>query len=501
MAHASKRRSLALLSLGFLLLLIAWIGATRPFGGPDESDHYLRAVGLASGHLLGPKVPWVDPTITPLQRAWVQQDTRGVQVSAALSPEGRPCVGGAPNTGNRGCIEATHTGDYQPLAYLLPALLIKTTSHASTASWVARAASALQSAAFIALALALLWNGSLWSVVGLLAAITPMVLFVGSVINPNGLEVSAALAFAAGLLRIGRDPSSVPRWVWWAMAASGAVTVLSWQLGPVFVLVELVALWGTQSLEQLRALKGEHTRAIAVTAAVTLLALAVYLVYAQAAHLLHSQFSLTPLGSNLHVGFSQLNGLVHQSVGVFGALTVGLPGVLYWVWWLFVFTLVVAAFALGNRRDRGALASVVLLALFFPVLFDAWIYHYTGFPLQGRYILPVLMLPPLVAGEIVLRHRDRMPERVASRSIAAVTAGVGLFQILAWWRSAGTAAGAGGGSWLWGHAAWSPPLGWWPWALLAAAGGAALALTALTAARGPSPAGLRAPPQSVAPRV
>ena len=70
-----------------------------------------------------------------------------------------------------------------------------------------------------------------------------MVLFVSSVVNPNGLEVAASLAFAASVLRVSRAPSD-----WPFLAACGShwgravITILSWQLGPVFALADLALL-------------------------------------------------------------------------------------------------------------------------------------------------------------------------------------------------------------------------------------------------------------------
>src|SRR5204862_258796 len=80
-----------------------------------------------------------------------------------------------------------------------------------------------------------LWDGTLLSVAGLLVAVTPMVLFIASVLNPNGLELGANAAFLASGIRIARAPTESPRWVWASRGVSGAAAVLSWQLGPVVV--------------------------------------------------------------------------------------------------------------------------------------------------------------------------------------------------------------------------------------------------------------------------
>ena len=88
----------------------------------------------------------------------------------------------------------------------------------------------------------------------------------------------------------------------------------------------------------------------------------------------------------------------------------------------------------------------------------------TGYGAQGRHVLPALVLPPLYAGE-VLRGRRLAWLPVAAGVLWAVGQGV------AWITNARRAAvGTDGSYWFFGDAQWSPPLGWWPWAVLAAAG-------------------------------
>ena len=81
-----------------------------------------------------------------------------------------------------------------------------------------------------------------------------MVLFIGSMMNPNGLEIAANLAFVAALLRLRRDPTGFPGWAWISLIASGVVTVLAWQLGPFFAVVDIAAWAGLMGTRELRAL-------------------------------------------------------------------------------------------------------------------------------------------------------------------------------------------------------------------------------------------------------
>jgi hypothetical protein len=108
------------------------------------------------------------------------------------------------------------------------------------------------------------------------------------------------------------------------------------------------------------------------------------------------------------------------------------------------------------------------------VLAYAWVYRYSGFGMQGRQVLPVLMLIPLVAGELVYRRLEVARRPKARWVLGASVAAVALFQAYAWWYDARDAAGAPGTLRFYAHATWSPPLGWIVWIVVAALGTLAL---------------------------
>ncbi|MFZ0090520.1 MAG: DUF2142 domain-containing protein [Solirubrobacteraceae bacterium] len=464
------------LGVSFTLLIAAWVVATPPFTAPDEASHYLRALSIANGHLVGPKVAYrpVPPGTSPAQLAWADKGTRAVRVPAPLSPPDVTCMNGRPDVAAQDCLEATEVGNYHPLPYLLPALALTVSHDAATGLWLSRLASALPCLAFILLAFIMLWDASAWSLVGALGAITPMVLFVSSVVNPNGLQLAACLAFAASVLRIVRAPSHQPTWVWAAFAASGAVAILAWQLGPVFVVADLLlgaALLGFSGLGELRC----SGRRFGLSALTLVMAAALYLVYGLASGVSHSTFGLSPIGSSLHAGLSQLGPVLRDSVGTFGSLTVRLPSSAYWIWWLGITATITGAMWVGSRRDRWLLGAVVVIVLTFPVLFFAWVYRFTGFGLQGRYVLPMIVLIPLLAGEIIRRRLQMRPPHQLWRFVpGAAAALVACFQAYAWWFNARVAAGAPHSVRFYVHPSWSPPLGWWPWIAITALGAAAL---------------------------
>ena len=138
-----------------------------------------------------------------------------------------------------------------------------------------------------------------------------------------------------------------------------------------------------------------------------------------------------------------------------------LPAWAYWVWWLLILIALVAAGWLGSRRERLVLATVAISALAFPILFVAWIYRFTGFGLQGRYVLPILMLLPLVSGEIIRPKGEALRGPTRLRWIpVSVLALIALYQGYAWWFNARASAEAPGTIRFYAHALWTPPVGW-----------------------------------------
>jgi len=473
-----------LLVLGFALLLAAWIVATRPFTAPDEASHYDRALSLTNGTILGPKVPYgPDPGLTPNQRAFINHDTRAVEVPARLMPPNVGCLNGQRILAGS-CLVATPNGNFPPLGYVLPAVALSVSHDVTTAVWLTRVASALQSLVFLLLAVALLWNGTGWSVLGLLAAITPMVLFSSSIINSSGIEITACLAFAAAVLRITRAPTHVSGWVWAAFGLAGAVAILTGPIGIVFAIADLALLGALLGRGAVRGLR--DVRQLRQAALLLLVAGVLALIYSRLAGF-SARFGISPIRSSLHGGLQQLSPVLHDAVGHFASLTVPLPLVAYWIWWLLVLVVLAWALSLGDRRERLVLGAVAILALAFPVLFWAWIDRYTGFGLEGREVLPPLLLIPLVAGEVIFRHRASLTRgRSAQLALSATIALIAVFQGYAWWISARAAAGAPHAIRFYAHATWSPPLGWGPWIAAAGLGTAALLTFAAGEARGRS---------------
>lgn len=480
----------------FVLLVPAWVMSTQAFNGPDEASHFLRALGIANGQLLGRHVPYFSPALSRRQNRWASEDTTLIWVPANLRPGNIDCYDPRQLPP---CWAATTDGNFPPLPYLLPAVALKASPNLYTAWWLTRFASALPSLLLLLVALAVVWDGTALSVLGLLAAITPMVLFSSSVLNSSGPGITGAIAFGAAALRLARDRARAPAWVFAALAVTGFVAMLSGPIGPVFVAAFLLLgalLLGRGGIAQLWR---QRQRAVSLTAGTLIVALVLALVWRHYAGVAPGLFGISPLFPNLWHGVLQLPGIFRDSLGTFGLENVPLPQAAYWAGWIFELGLAGAALFFARRRDRAVLVVVMALAVAFPVLFWAWVDRLTGFALSGREVLPIIAMIPMAAGEVLYRGRPRvLGTRAGLRVLAAALLAIAVFQGYAWWINARTwSESPTDRLWFPDHAMWAPPLGWIFWIVLLLLAVVAMISFALFTAAEPSAEQTASPEQTL----
>jgi hypothetical protein len=351
--------------------------------------------------------------------------------------------------------------------------------------WLSRAASLLPVLAFIALALILSGPVIGWRTVGLMGAITPTVLFIGSVTNPSGLELAANLAFIAALLRLRRDGPDLAWWCWAAVIASGIATILAWQLGPVFAALDLTACAALMGRDR-RRLWSERPRHVLGALLVLIAAAVAFVVWGALSGVLHSTVSFSSGVSGLSVGEAQLLPTLKGAVGTFGLYSVFLPSAIVDLWWLAVIALIAGGWWFGTRRERIVLSLATLAGIALPIVFFTYSYQRSGFGLQARYVLPALALIPMLAGDAIDHRTQRSHGRRSAawlgHAARVAVAALAILQLYAWWFNAH--AWSGTNALILHHSQWSPPAGWTPW-LAAAALGAIAILASATVNRPP----------------
>jgi hypothetical protein len=430
----SRRALLFAFGVTALVEGAAWI-AWSPFGGyPDERDHFLRAAAIANGEWIGdpdpragsaaPSPDCCETSTSPRALWWVRQGARSVEVDPQVDPRRLACddVVVSPRSTceaqePRSTHQTTTMGTVEPTGYLAPAALIAFAASPSAAFQLARIAN-------FALALLLMGVGaSAWlataskfvrveRVLGLALATSPMLIFVSSSGSPNALEVSSALGFTCLLLAASRE-QRLGNWQCAALATSGAILALSRSLGPLYVAAIVAAIALVVGIDPLLRPIGRTRLASGVLLVAVPLAMAATVMW----EVLVQPHSPIDIGFFAHqvaaAARDDLPRVAREVVGAFGSLDVPLPRLMTTAYALSVVALIVVAVARvpGSSRLRliTCLAALVVLV---PVIAAATVRH-NGFALQGRHVLPLAVLIPLLPAELLARENP-----LAARSLA-----------------------------------------------------------------------------------
>jgi hypothetical protein len=477
-----RRRAAVLIWGGYVLLLIAWVVANPPFMAPDEHDHYIRALALGSGQIVGAPAsyrPSEVPNLTAQQRDWVNGSTASFRLeSRHVSPVLR-ChwFGDGPFRcssysvrGDRVLVK-THFGTYPPLSYVMPGLAARIASNSVRGVRLARAAGAAIAAVFLLFALLASADAGL-ALAACTLAVTPMVIFVAASVNASSMEIASGFCLSATALRFIRDRCR-SRW-WIPMGISGAALALSRSTGALWLLVLALLILAVEP-RVLRSRRG------LLAFAVSGVGFAGYAVWAitQEPHLTPTLSGFSGHLSDAVHGFKRE--VIRESIGDFGWRSVHLPKPMIVLWLLGVALLVGVAAVNAVRRGRMLLGIAATACLAIPIGFQTLVYAQTGWGPQARYFLPLLVALPLLAGHLLASSsRPRFALPVYLFSVALIP----LLQLFAWCiNTRQWMVGTQGPLLFLERGTWSPPLGAIPWLSTAALGSTALCVGNLLAAR------------------
>lgn len=496
--RALPRRWVVLLAAWAALFVIctAWALATPVSGSPDESSHIVKAAATARGMLHGtPFSPGVESFILPGDVG----DTDGELTCFAFRPDLSAAC--APSLSSRSAepVEAlSGVGSYNPLYYALvgwPSLFISGLPMVIAM----RLMSALLSSFFLAVIIssaAQLTRLRAVVIAAVAVAFTPMVCYLGGVVNPNGLEIATVGAITAlGWLLASRQPDVSRREITVLLVLAIVLAANLRATSPIFILVALVP--------ALIALGWSGTREF-FSKRFTLIAAGIALL----AVIAGATWSLL---IGLKAGFipsseAQRDGVIRafvntldrsemyfrQLVGDFGWLDTGLSPWFYPLWAALVGVVVILALGVARRRMLVALAIPVLAYLLGPAILQAPTVATYGYIWQGRYSLPLLLSLVVAAGFLLARTLPRsavQPTRRLGTAAWALAVVLGTTAFYSALRRFVTGTVASGSAMFTGEG-WAPPL---PWPVLVAVfvvGSAALAALAIRLIRsGNEPAG------------
>jgi len=294
------------------------------------------------------------------------------------------------------------------------------------------------------------------ALVGTFVATTPMVFYLASVTNPNGLEIAAALcAWSTGaVLGLSRpeDPAPAP-WLVPAFGVAGLVLALVRGTSPAWLLAICLTLLAASPATVLTRVRTDpRLRRWLLVDAVAALIGVVYVLVARALEVLRPPQGVDASGFDaVRSAAGRIPVWAKQAVTDAGWLDAPAPLLTYVVW--AAAGLALAWLAWRDRATRLLLVAIGLgvLAVAGSVALEASRLEEFGHGWQGRYLLPLLVGVPVLLGHGVTSARLR---RVAGAILAVlVVAQVAAF----WWVVRRFTVGLDG-SLLARDAAWSPPL-------------------------------------------
>lgn len=405
--------------VSFVVLLapmLLWALASPMMSVPDEPAHAIRAAAVVRGQV--ESVPWSqDPTVARAEVPRYVAHAHELTCYKFRDDISAGCV--RPLTGDPTEIVVTGTsaGMNSPAYYAivgLPTLVIDGTP----ALYAMRGVSAALSAGALALMVMQLMQlpRSRWVVVTTAVAVTPMVLYLGGSINPNGVEAASAGALFATLVATVSTPAS--KRILWERAAIVALTaglLLSTRsIAILWMLVIVAAALGFANSRVVAGLIRQPATWVAIGASALFggLTVAWYLgldTFAEQRGAGAGGDPIQELYSMLLRTFDFSDGLI----GFFGWTDTRSPTFSLMVWSFGIMLAFVATLVWGSRRGKFVVAGLSVVMVLVPAITQAILISSLGSIWQGRYMLAVMMCL-LVACGLAIDDSGQMPQPTAS---------------------------------------------------------------------------------------
>ncbi len=416
-----------------------WSAATPLLAAPDEPSQIIKAASVAHGvwtarcYITPEKVPPgnctqnaiyargfealptfydliiapVGPGVTDSQTCFKSKvDGLGANPAACARSLNRP-PSKADIIGGYAKYSSSYQARYPPLYYFVVGL----PSHFGDSTidlYLMRLFSAAFSAIFLAIALtaAVRYSRNRMLPVGLVGAVTPMVLFLAGVVNPSGLEVAAATAvWVTGGILVTEHLAAPPRGLVALLGGSAVVLESVRALSPLWLVATVVFL--VACAERHALLRALRRRSLVGTTGVVALFGAVAVWWTLAVHAtdlyLGGNVPVPRSVSTVSIFFTALGRnrfYFPDMVGIFGWFDTYSPAYTFIVWYVLVGALVVAA-AVRSVRRALILGGLSLVVVVLPAVIITSHAHTDGYTWSGRDILPLAVGLPVLGATML----------------------------------------------------------------------------------------------------
>lgn len=397
-------------------LMGLWAIATPIGAAPDEPAHLIKAASVVRGEFIGDRGPAGEVVEVPNYIGYTHAQTC-YAFDETASAECIPDVPGDPNI----IVEApTTAGLYNPLYYVLvgwPSLISTDSSGIFMMRLVSAALVSLTIA--IAASIMLTWRRGVIMSLGMLTAVTPMVLFLGGTVNPNSLEIGATLLAFVGVMSIVRAPTAErlgPLAV--VVASASAVAANMRGLSLLWLAIALLAPLLVLRLTELRSLLALRSNQAMIGAIVVSAALAA--VWLLSTNSLGAALEgAGPVTNAPGVGTPGIFGFAwtlfataeytQGVIGNFGWLDTPAPIVVYGIWAALFAVLVGGSLVLGRGRALAPVLLLLLSVVMLPPVLQGLYITEGGVIWQGRYILPLVVCLVIASASVLADVVDLSP--------------------------------------------------------------------------------------------
>lgn len=468
MARLKNERARWWASFGLLAVLgLAWAISTPVFAAPDEPAHVIRAASAGRGELLGrelrkrPPAPFADVLLV-VSAPGIYENSAEVNCFAFHSNHPAGCL--HLHGPDHDVHMTTYVGHHPPAYYAAVGFLSRLVEPGDSQVIVMRALGVLAVAALLASCLTTLRRTAapMWAGAGFAVALTPMVLFLSSVVSPSGIEIAAAIGVwvhGAALASDGGNPDAAidPRLID-RLGIAASVLVISRGLSPLWLaVIGAVLLLLTTRARLSIVLQARRLWIWGGVVGVGLALQAVWFVYGQPLGHFVGWPLREPASAIVRMSFGKTPQLLEEMVGIFGWLDTRSPGFNYVVWALAIGALVGLTLAVATGRFVRALVAATAATLILPVILESVGAGTAGLIWQGRYTLPLAVGIPLLAGLGIGSNPAQSP--VGRRLPVILVGSLALAQVAAFVQTLRRySVGLKGVLWFFPEAHWEPPI-------------------------------------------
>lgn len=404
-------------------IVTLWSFATPLWSSPDEPAHALNAYSVANGNLYPERT--TEKTGTGVSNA-------AMPIPAGLldSASSIGCYAFHPNS-SAACIAAptndpaekryvNPAGRYMPAYYFVsgaPSLLVPI----ADAPRAMRAASTLIATLFIAwgITAAMSYRRRSIAVTGVLVCLTPMVLYLSGVVNPNSLEICASIAMCASTMAFLREPETWLGQVMFRRAMiSASAMVMTRTLSPIWLAVWFLAFAALANRDVWREfLTFRKLKWVLLAVMCTCASLVWTLLSGVTQYQLKPQFSFS---FDLRLFLSQqFIDLVTwpQEIGTFGWGDTHLADGTINMYLYASLAIVVVAWTYLRLRGALVVVGLALIQYFLPIYLHAYQWNDNGAVWQGRYSLPLTVMVPITCLFLAANRIEVTPRSATTRHI------------------------------------------------------------------------------------